>query len=58
MHQENKVVEFKREFTEDLKYAVVAFANTEGGKVYIGINDDGSVQGIQDVDKTMLGSPT
>ena len=54
MRQENNVVEFKREFTEDLKYAVVAFANTEGGKVYIGINDDGSVQGIQDVDKTML----
>ena len=54
MRQENKVAEFKRELTEDMKYAVVAFANTEGGKVYIGINDDGSAQGIQDVDKTML----
>ena len=54
MLQENKTTEFKREYTEDLKYAVVAFANTDGGKIYIGINDDGSVQGIQNTDGTML----
>lgn len=54
MQQENKTTEFKREYTEDLKYAVVAFANTDGGKIYIGVNDDGSVQGIEAVDGTML----
>lgn len=54
MRQESKTIEFKREYTDDLKYAVVAFANTDGGKIYIGINDDGSVQGIQDTDGTML----
>lgn len=54
MRLENKTTEFKREYTDDLKYAVVAFANTDGGKVYIGINDDGSVQGVQDTDGTML----
>ena len=54
MLQENKTTEFKREYTEDLKYAVVAFANTDGGKIYIGINDDGSVRGIQNTDETML----
>ena len=54
MRLENKTPEFKREYTDDLKYAVVAFANTDGGKIYIGINDDGSVQGVKDTDGTML----
>ena len=54
MRLENKTTEFKREYTDDLKYAVVAFANTDGGKIYIGINDDGSVQGVKDTDGTML----
>ena len=54
MLQESKTTEFKREYTDDLKYAVVAFANTDGGKIYVGINDDGSVQGIQNPDGTML----
>ena len=51
---EGKTTEFKREYTDDLKYAVLAFANTDGGKIYIGINDDGSVRGVQDADGTML----
>ena len=54
MRLENKTTEFKREYTDDLKYAVVAFANTDGGKIYIGISDDGSVQGVKDTDGTML----
>ena len=54
MRQESKTTEFKREYTDDLKYAVVAFANTDGGKIYVGINDDGSIQGVRDVDRTML----
>ena len=54
MLQESKTTEFKREYTDDLKYAVVAFANTDGGKIYIGINDDGSIQGIENPDGTML----
>ena len=54
MSLESKTIEFKREFTDDLKYAVVAFANTDGGKIYIGINDDGSVHGVRNTDSTML----
>lgn len=51
---ENKTTEFKREYMDDIKYAVVAFANTEGGRIYIGINDDGSIQGIENTDGTVL----
>lgn len=54
MRLESKTIEFKREYTDDLKYAVVAFANTDGGKIYIGINDDGGVQGVKNTDGIML----
>ena len=51
---ESKTIEFKREYMDDIKYAVVAFANTDGGKIYIGVNDDGSVRGIENTDETSL----
>lgn len=47
---EGKATEVKREYVEDIKYTAVVFANTDGGKIYIGINDDGSVQGVNDTD--------
>ena len=31
---------------------VVAFANTDGGVIYIGIDDKGNLTGIDDVDET------
>lgn len=51
---ERKNAEFKREYVENIKYTTVAFANTDGGKIYIGINDDGSVQGVENADAVML----
>lgn len=51
---EGKTTEFKREYVDDIRYTVVAFANTGGGKIYIGINDDGSVQGVDNVDDVQL----
>ena len=51
---ETKTIEFKREYMDDIKYAVVAFANTDGGKIYVGVNDDGSIHGVENTDETML----
>ncbi len=51
---ENMTTEFKREYTEDIKKTVVAFANTNGGKIYIGIEDDGTAVGVENADDTML----
>lgn len=51
---EGKNIEFKRQYTDDIKYAVLAFANTDGGTLYIGINDDGSVEGVESPDAVML----
>ena len=51
---ENKIIEFKQEYLDEIKYAVVAFSNSDGGKLYIGINDDGSVLDAENTDNTML----
>ena len=51
---ETKTIEFKREYMDDIKYAVVAFANTDGGKIYVGVTDDGSIHGVENTDATML----
>ena len=51
---ENKTTEFKREYIDDIKNTVIAFANCDGGTIYIGIHDDGSICGVADVDGTML----
>ncbi len=51
---ENKTTEFKREYVDDIRYTVVAFANTDGGKLYIGIHDDGEVRGVVNADDTVL----
>lgn len=46
-NQESEKIEFKRSISSNLKIAswkaVVAFANTSGGKIYFGINDDSSM---------------
>ena len=52
--RESKTVEFKREYTENLKYEILAFANTDGGTIYVGVENDGTAVGISDMDKTML----
>ena len=51
---ESITTEFKREYVDSIKNTVIAFANTDGGTVYIGVDDDGSVCGVGDVDETML----
>ena len=51
---ENIAYEFKREYIPGINKSVVAFANTNGGTLFIGVADDGSIVGVQDVDSTML----
>lgn len=51
---ENQNVEFKQEYTSELRKEVLAFANADGGTVYIGIRKDGTVIGVEDPDGVML----
>ena len=44
---ESKKVEFKSTFNHDVIVSLVAFANADGGDVYVGVRDDGKVVGVQ-----------
>ncbi len=50
---ENATIEFKREYSDDIRKTVIAFANTDGGVIHIGISDDGKTFGIKDTDGDM-----
>lgn len=50
MVQEDQNTEFKREYTEDIKKGVVAFANSNGGTIYVGRDDEGNKYPLPDVD--------
>lgn len=50
---EDRVIEYKRELTKDvdgLEREVVSFLNTYGGELLFGVNNDGMVYGVDDVD--------
>ncbi len=46
MFDECTKTEFKQSFTDDVIIALVAFANAKGGKVYVGMRDNGKVSGV------------
>ena len=50
MNFETENIEFKSGFTEEIYKEVIAFANTDGGVLYIGINNDGNAVGLNNVD--------
>ena len=52
--KESETVELKSVVVDDIKKEIIAFANCEGGKLYIGVQDDGTVIGLDDPDGAAL----
>ena len=52
MNSENERIEYKREYAEDIAKEVIAFANTDGGEIYVGVNDDGTPAPLANTDDT------
>ncbi len=50
---ESEAVELKEVFIPDLKKEIVAFANTNGGTIYIGVQDSGEIIGVDNTDFVM-----
>lgn len=50
---ESEAVELKETYTIDLKKEIIAFANTNGGSIYIGVRDDGKIIGVDNSDFVM-----
>lgn len=49
----SETVELKEIYTSDLKKEIVAFANTNGGVIYIGVQDNGEIIGVNNSDFVM-----
>ena len=50
--RESETVELKEIVVDDIKKEIVAFANSAGGVLYIGVADDGSIAGVENPDGT------
>lgn len=50
---EDEHTELKRTFNDTIVKEIVAFLNTDGGTVYIGVEDDGVVCGVPKLDETL-----
>lgn len=50
---ESETIELKATYVEDVKKEVIAFANSTGGTLYIGVEDDGTVCGIEQPDSVI-----
>ena len=52
--QETETVELKSIVMDDLKKEIIAFANCDGGTLYVGVADDGTVLGVENADECAL----
>ena len=52
--RESETVELKEVVVDDIQKEIIAFANCNGGKLYIGVQDDGTVVGLDNPDGTAL----
>ena len=48
------MIELKSSVVADLCKEVIAFANTRGGTLYIGVEDNGTVIGVDSADRVTL----
>lgn len=54
LFRESETVELKEVVVDDIKKEIIAFANCDGGKLYIGVKDDGTVIGLDNADSVSL----
>jgi len=50
---ENETIEFKASFTKAVIETLVAFSNTRGGQVFIGVDNEGNIKGVSITDETV-----
>ena len=48
---ESEIVELKSQVVGDICKEIIAFANSKGGTLYIGVEDNGNVVGVENADK-------
>ena len=53
-YRENEFTELKSTVASDICKEIIAFANTNGGTLYVGVADDGTILGVDNADKVTL----
>ena len=48
---ENEIIELKRELIDEVKSEIVAFLNSEGGTVYVGVEDEEILNNVFEIFK-------
>ena len=54
---EDQNIEYKQSWRDEYLKWICGFANATGGKIYIGIDDNGQVVGVEDAKKLMEDIP-
>ena len=54
LFRESETVELKEIVVDEIKKEIIAFANCNGGRLYIGVRDNGEVVGLDDPDRVSL----
>lgn len=52
-YEESPVLELKEQINADFKKEIIAFANTDGGEIYVGVARDGSITGVENAEAEM-----
>ena len=54
LFRESETIELKEIIVDEIKKEIIAFANCDGGKLYIGVQDNGTVVGVNNPDGVSL----
>lgn len=52
-YEESPVLELKEQINADFKKEIIAFANADGGEIYVGVARDGSITGVENAEAEM-----
>ncbi len=52
-YKESSVLELKEQINADFKKEIIAFANTDGGEILVGVARDGTAVGVEDAEAEM-----
>ena len=50
---ESEKVELKVKYTDNICKEIVAFLNADGGQIFVGVDDNGKVVGVEKIDETL-----
>lgn len=54
LFRESETVELKEAVVDGIKKEIIAFANCDGGRLYVGVRDDGTAVGVKNPDEAAL----